>query len=106
MEEFSQIPTIAKSEDRVRRLFKLDYFIEVLREDADRYKLMTPEQLDSICCKLDVGLIGLLWCKGDLEDKANFLFNLVRHPPKRDAEGRYIDAKKHPSEFFKAATPR
>lgn len=63
--------------------------------------MMTPEQIDSICCKLDVGLIGLLWCKGDLEDKANFLFNLVRHPPKRDANGTYIDARKHPNEFFK-----
>jgi hypothetical protein len=106
MEEFSQIPTIAKSKDRIQRLFKEDFFIEVLREDKERYDLMTPDQLDSVCCKLDVGLIGLLWCKGDLEDKANFLFNLVRHPPKRDAEGRYIDARKHPSEFFRPAMPQ
>ena len=54
---------------------------------------------------MDVGLIGLLWCKGELEDKANFLFNLVKHPPKRDAEGQIIDAKKHPNEFFKPDTP-
>jgi len=52
-----------------------------------------------------VGLIGLLWCKGELEDKANFLFNLAKHPPKRDADGVYHDAQKHPNEFFKPATP-
>ena len=42
-----------------------------------------------------------MWCKGDLEDKANFLFNLVKHPPKRDAEGRPHDPSKHPNEFFR-----
>jgi hypothetical protein len=106
MAEFCQIRTIEMSKDRIHRLFKLDFFTEILREDKERFDLMTQEQVDSICCKLDVGLMGLLWCKGALEDKANFLFNLVRHPPTRDANGQYIDARKHPNEFFKPATPQ
>lgn len=105
MKEFSQIHTIAMSKERIQRLFKLGFFTEVLQEDEERYGLMTPEQLDSICCKLDVGLIGLLWCQGALEDKANYLFNLVRPPPRRGADGVYVDARKHPNEFFKMDEP-
>jgi hypothetical protein len=43
MKEFCEIKTIRMSEDRIRRLFKQDFFINVLKEDAERYALMTDD---------------------------------------------------------------
>jgi len=28
--------------------------------------------------KIDIGLLGFLWCKGKKEDKAKFLFDLIK----------------------------
>ena len=43
MAEFSQIKTIEMSKDRIRRLFKEDFFIDGLKEDAERFAKMTPD---------------------------------------------------------------
>ena len=43
MAEFCQIKTIEMSKDRIRRLFKLDFFIDGLKEDEERYAKMTPD---------------------------------------------------------------
>ena len=67
---------------------------------------MTPKQLDSIAMKLDVGIIGLLWCKGSKTDKANFLFDLVKNPPKITKCGVITNPNKHPNEFWADDTPK
>ena len=33
---------------------------------------------DNTLCKLDIGILGFLWCSGDNEQKANFFFNLSK----------------------------
>ena len=32
----------------------------------------------NLLCKLDLGVLGLLWCKGSPEDKADFFFDLSK----------------------------
>jgi len=43
MNEFCQIKTIEMSKDRIRRLFKQEFFIDILKEDEERFALMTTE---------------------------------------------------------------
>ena len=47
-------------------------------------------------CKLDVGVLGLAWCQGSKEDRANFFFNLCKMAPRVSPDGL---PTLHPSEY-------
>ena len=49
-------------------------FRDVLYEDKKRAK---KYDIDQFMSKIDIGLLGFLWCQGTREDKAAFLFDLL-----------------------------
>lgn len=76
-ESFCMIETLSKNWDRIELLLRQEPFKEKLREDKETVKQLGADFNDFIC-KIDVGVIGYLWCIGEQYDKANFLFNLTR----------------------------
>ena len=41
------------------------------------------DDFNDFVCKLDIGVLGYLWCIGENKDKASFLFNVARINRKR-----------------------
>ena len=55
-----------------------------MNEDAEN---STTMNVDDYMTKIDIGLLGFLWCQGSKELKAKFLFDLLKaSEPKHRAE--------------------
>lgn len=48
------------------------------------------EEIENYISKLDFGLLGFLWCQGTKEDKARFLFNLLKNTKSEEDSIDYI----------------
>ena len=70
------LPTFENNWDRIELLFSNEFFRSVLREDEHQNE--NCYNFDQRLSKMEVAIIGLLWCKGDNDEKSEYLFNLAK----------------------------
>ena len=73
-DEFCNLPTFERSWDRIEILLKSDYFRALLKEDE---KNASAPGFEEKLSKLDLMILGFLWCSGSKADKAEVLFNIT-----------------------------
>lgn len=58
-------------------------FKETLREDEETCQEVGEDQMVNLVSRIDFAILGFLWCEGEKEEKANFLFNLANSSAKK-----------------------
>ena len=58
-------------------------FHELLEEDEDTKYEIGMETFDQYVSRIDFAILGFLWCEGEKEEKAKFLFELANSNQKK-----------------------
>ena len=58
-------------------------FRELLEEDEDTKYEIGMETFDQYVSRIDFAILGFLWCEGEKEEKAKFLFELANSNQKK-----------------------
>ena len=73
--EFATTPSWKDLWPKVENLIRTPEFKEIAY--LDRIEQDTTENLINITSKLEFGVMGLLWCQGTQDEKADFMYNLT-----------------------------
>jgi len=71
-------PAWTKLWDNVECLLKLPVFKEITLLEHSKGSKIPYNELINYTTKLEVGILGLLWCTGSQKAKANFIYKLAQ----------------------------